>query len=326
MRIKGGLLISDRHSSAIAEARRIVERSHVVSAPTLDGGVEGAWYRIGNVKDDRADIYLFDEIGGWGVYADEFARELNGLDVKAIDLHVNSPGGSVFEGLAIMAAIHAHPAEVTAHVDGIAASAASFLIQAADRITIGKQSKMMIHDASGLCVGNADDMLRMGDLLDRLSADIADIYAQASGQAAASWRTRMRAETWYTGQQAVDAGLADECFTPQKKRDSAPPEDRLPPGDHPSRGPDRPGESVDGGDQELPVGDFSGLREAFTAGIERGGNGFSGLDREAFEAGLSNVLNNRPAPPEIENDEEEGDASVIDRSAFDKAMREALHA
>lgn len=322
MRIKGRLSIGNRYDFAIAVARRSAEAATPVAAPSPVAEVEGAWYRIGNVKNDRVDIYLFDEIGGWGIYADEFVRELNQVDAKAIDLHVNSPGGNVFEGLTIMAAIHAHPAEVTAHVDGVAASAASFLIQAADRIMIGKQSKMMIHDASGLCIGNADDMLRMGDLLDKISADIADIYAQASGQSAASWRTRMRAETWYTGQQAVDAGLADECFTPQKKRDSAPPEDRLPQDVSPTE----PDESGGNGDPELPAGDFSGLREAFAAGIERGGSTFSGLDREAFEAGLDHVLNNRPAPPEIKDDEGKGDTSIIDRSAFDRAMREALHA
>jgi len=313
VRIKGRLSIGDRYDSAIATARR--------AATPPSAGVEGAWYRIGNASSDRADIYLFDEIGGWGIYADEFVRELNGLDVKAIDLHVNSPGGNVFDGLAIMAAIYAHPAEVTAHIDGVAASAASFLIQAADRIMIGKQSKVMIHDASGLCVGNAEDMHVMGDLLDKISADIADIYAQASGSSAASWRTRMRAETWYTGQQAVDVGLADECFTPQKKRDSAPPENRLPVSVPPE---DDPPAGVD--DRELSVGDFSALRKALTEGIERGGNGFSGLDREVFEAGLSYVLSNRPAPPEAANSEEEGGRSTFDRSAFDKALREALHA
>lgn len=136
--------------------------------------------------------------------------ELNQVTANEITLRVNSGGGSVFEGTAIYAALKRHPARVHGFVDGIAASAASFILMAADRVTMEKPAKLMIHDASGLVVGNAEDMRTMGDLLDDLSDTIAEIYADRAGGTVEDWRARMRAETWYGSRDAVAAGLADE--------------------------------------------------------------------------------------------------------------------
>lgn len=169
------------------------------------------WYRITNLGGGTASLYIYDEIGWFGVTASDLVDELSQLTgVTAIDLHINSPGGDVFDGLAIMNCLRAHPANVTTYVDGIAASIASVIAMAGDRIVMGAHSQFMIHEGSGLCIGDADDMRKTAELLDFQSDNIAGVYAAKAGGTPEEWRTRMRAETWFTAEEAVAAGLADE--------------------------------------------------------------------------------------------------------------------
>ncbi|MGO3895360.1 head maturation protease, ClpP-related [Brevibacterium aurantiacum] len=169
------------------------------------------WFSITNKANDKtADILVYDDIGGWfGVEASEFVREVQSLDVSRINLFVNSPGGDVFDAIAIANSLRRHKAKVVATVDGLAASAASFLIQAADEIVMGKGSELMIHEASGGVMGNAQDMAEMAAVLDQVSNTIAELYADRAGETTDFWRDAMRAETWYSSAEAVDAGLAD---------------------------------------------------------------------------------------------------------------------
>ncbi|MFE2073718.1 head maturation protease, ClpP-related [Streptomyces misionensis] len=193
-------------------------------------GVEArSWYRITNQAGDEAEVMLYDEIGGWlGATADEFIADLKDITAPAMRVRVNSPGGSVFEGIAIANALRSHPATVTVQVDGIAASIASVIAMAGDRVVMQPQSMLMVHDASGMCFGNATDMAEMGSLLDKISDNIADAYAARAGGTRDDWRTTMRAETWYTADEAVEAGLADEVMQSPKKPapDEAEPEMR----------------------------------------------------------------------------------------------------
>lgn len=169
------------------------------------------WYRIRNAADTGdATIHVYDEIGYWGVTAADFIRELSALDADRISLHINSPGGEIFDGIAIMNALRSHRAQVTTYVDSLAASIASVIAMAGDRVVMAPHSQMMIHDGSGMCVGNAADMRDMAELLDRQSDNIASVYAERAGGTAKQWRSRMEAETWFTAQEAVEAGLADE--------------------------------------------------------------------------------------------------------------------
>lgn len=161
-----------------------------------------------------AKLYLYDVIdswgGDWGVSAKEFNTALAELgDVKQINLHVNSPGGECYEGIAILNALRRHPASVTAIVDGIAASAASFIAAGADEVVMARNSEMMIHDAWGIALGPAADMHAAGDRLDKISNNIASVYAAKAGGTDQSWREFMLAETWYSADEAVTAGLAD---------------------------------------------------------------------------------------------------------------------
>lgn len=183
----------------------------------------GHWYRIENATADSASVYLYGDIGadmwGDGTSAARFVTELNAVTARSIDLHVNSGGGQVFEGIAMHTAIAEHPARVTGYVDSIAASAASFILMACDEVKIARAGKMMIHDAAtGFAVaeGNAatlrtfaQQVLDTADLLDEMSNTIADLYAERAGGTREMWRGAMEAETWYSAAQAVDAGLAD---------------------------------------------------------------------------------------------------------------------
>lgn len=186
------------------------------------------WYRIVNSAEDadETDVYVYDAIGGWmGTTADDFVRDLKDVTSSRINLRLNSPGGSVFEGITIANALRTHPASVTVYVDGLAASIASVIALAGDRLVMMPQSQLMIHDASGACYGNAADMQSMVDLLDKQSDNIADAYADRAGGTAAGWRDLMKAETWYSAKEAVVAGLADEVMAPPKKE--AVPDSRM---------------------------------------------------------------------------------------------------
>lgn len=181
-------------------------------------GVKPAVLRVvENAASGSTDIYLYDEIGFWGITAQDFVDRLNEVDSKKINLHINSPGGEIFDGLAIFNAIKQHPAEVTVYVDALAASAASFIAQAGDKVIMARNATMMIHDGIGLAYGNEQDMLDTAALLSKLSDNIADIYAFRAGGTVEDWRALMREEVWYSSSEAVEAGLADERLDEDNK-------------------------------------------------------------------------------------------------------------
>lgn len=179
---------------------------------------DASWYKItNNAGTGNAIIHLYDEIGYWGVTAAEFLAELKAITAPAIELHISSPGGEVFDGIALYNALRAHSARVTVHVDGLAASIASVIAMAGDRIVMAPHSQMMIHDAMTVAVGNAADMREAADHLDRQSENIAGIYAERAGGTVRQWRSRMVAESWYYAAEAVEAGLADEVSKPVRQ-------------------------------------------------------------------------------------------------------------
>lgn len=173
------------------------------------GAARGGWYTIRNITEDEAEIYIYDEIGYFGISANDFISELRDLKASNIALHINSPGGDVFDGVAIYNAIVRHKAKVTVSVDGIAASSASFIAMAGDEVVMAPHAQMMIHEAAGLTIGPADDMRAMADILDKSSDNIASIYAERAGGTVEDWRQKMKAETWFSDAEAVEAGLAD---------------------------------------------------------------------------------------------------------------------
>ena len=168
-----------------------------------------SWYEIRNATAETAEVLLYDEIGGWGITASDFAKELQGVKAKIINLRINSPGGDVFDGVAIYNALKNHPAAVHAVVDGLAASSASFISQAGDTVLMATGSTMMIHEPNGMTMGDASDHAKMAETLDKIGDTIASFYAMRAGGDEALWRSRMAQESWYRAQEAVDIGLAD---------------------------------------------------------------------------------------------------------------------
>lgn len=167
------------------------------------------WYKITN-RADVTEISIYDEIGYVGVTAGDFIRDLDGVKSGKISLRLNSIGGDVFDGIAIMNALKNHSAEVTVHVDGIAASIASVIAMAGDKVIMSRNSQLMIHDAWTVGMGNAKELRKTADLLDKTSDNIASIYAERTGTDVEYWRNQMLEEVWFSAEEAVEAGLADE--------------------------------------------------------------------------------------------------------------------
>lgn len=161
---------------------------------------------------DEATVYVYDVIGGWfgGIDAETFAREIAAITAKTIHLHVNSPGGDVFDARAMMAALAAHPAEIIGHVDGIAASAATSLLMACDRVSMVRGGRFMIHEAWTLAMGNKRDMRATADLLEGMDQEIVADYKRKTKKAEADIVTWMEGETWFTADQALENGFIDE--------------------------------------------------------------------------------------------------------------------
>lgn len=167
-----------------------------------------------NGADTDTTISMFDVIGedGWtggGVTASRISAALRSIGNKDITVRINSPGGDMFEGIAIYNLLRAHPAKVTVEVLGWAASAASIIAMAGDDIRMGLGSFMMVHNAWGMVIGNRHDMREAAILFDQFDAALADIYQARTGMKRADIEQLMDAETFMAAAQAVEYGFAD---------------------------------------------------------------------------------------------------------------------
>lgn len=161
---------------------------------------------------DAAEIALYDEIGAWGVSAKDFRAELGKLKAGTIRLAINSPGGDVFDGIAIYNDLVTHPARVEVTVTGLAASAASVVAMAGDTIAMASNAFMMIHDAWVFTMGGGADLRELAALLDKIDLALADTYAARTGGKRDEIAALMDAETWFSAEQAVAAGFADRAL------------------------------------------------------------------------------------------------------------------
>jgi ATP-dependent Clp protease protease subunit len=172
------------------------------------------WYEI-RARGTGAEVLIYDEIGAYGVSAKGFLAELGALpDGVPIDLRLNSPGGSVFDAVAIFNALTRHSGTVTVWIDGIAASAASYIAMAGDEIVMPENAFLMIHDPSGLVMGTATDMREMAATMDKIAGSMTRGYAAKSGKSEEDIAALMAAETWFDAQDALDAGLATRIAEP----------------------------------------------------------------------------------------------------------------
>jgi ATP-dependent Clp protease protease subunit len=173
-----------------------------------------SWYAI-RARAAGAEVSIYDEIGAYGVSAKSFLAELGALpDDGPLTLRLNSPGGSVFDAVAIYNAIKRHAGPVTVWIDGIAASAASYIAMAGDEVVMPENAFLMIHDPSGLVMGTADDMRAMAEALDKIKGSLVAGYAAKSGAPEEDIAALMTKETWLDAAEAVELGFADRLAEP----------------------------------------------------------------------------------------------------------------
>jgi len=213
-------------------------RARATERAEREGREASPWYRI-DAQPDEAEVFIYDEISWWGITAQDFIAELRAIQSPRITVHINSPGGFVDDGIAIYNALLDHPAHVRTIDDAGAYSIASVIMQAGDERLMNRHSMMMIHDA--LAIVDILGFYNPGQLLDverelrdtrlvlnKTSDVIAGVYADRSGGGEATeWRAAMRGPnglgTWYTAEEAVNAGLADSVVTAV----DAPPSNRF---------------------------------------------------------------------------------------------------
>jgi len=173
-----------------------------------------SWYTIRALA-TGAEVVIYDEIGAYGVSAKGFLAELGALpDGTPLALRINSPGGSVFDAVAIYNAIKRHTGTVTVWIDGIAASAASYIAMAGDEVVMPENAFLMIHDPAGMVMGSAVDMRAMAEALDKIKGSLLQGYAAKSGRLPEEIAPLMAAETWLDAKDALDFGFADRIAEP----------------------------------------------------------------------------------------------------------------
>ena len=158
------------------------------------------WYKIEN-KGDKAEIWIYEEIGedfwsGDGITAKSFQKDLATIKAGQIDLHINSPGGEVFDGITIFNLLKQHPATITTYIDGLAASIASVIAMAGDRVVMAENALFMIHTPYGMTVGDSTEMRKMADTLDKVRGSIVLAYTGKTGKDEGEITNLMDAESW----------------------------------------------------------------------------------------------------------------------------------
>tara|TARA_R110000803_G_scaffold16356_2_gene44855 strand:+ start:2168 stop:3163 length:996 start_codon:yes stop_codon:yes gene_type:complete len=174
------------------------------------------WYNIKNKSSEVADVYLFNDIGTFGVTAQNFIDEIKEYEDTELNIHINSLGGEVFEGMAIYSIIQRRKAKTTVYIEGIAASIASVIALAADEVIMSENSLLMIHNAWGGTQGEAKDMRKQAEILDKITNEIAEVYVKKSGIPYNEVIRMMDEETWLTAEEAVALGLVDSISEPIK--------------------------------------------------------------------------------------------------------------
>lgn len=177
--------------------------------------LDKSWFSASLSDTGAADITIFDEIGLYGVNAKDFAREFKALgQIDSINLHINSPGGEVFDGLAIHSMLRRSKAVVNVYIDGLAASIASVIAMAGDNIIMPENAMLMIHDPSGVVVGTSKEMRDLADAMDKIKSSMISAYGSQTHLTRNEIADLMSKETWLTAQEAVDLGFATQIEKP----------------------------------------------------------------------------------------------------------------
>ncbi|MEH3107141.1 MAG: Clp protease ClpP [Sphingomonas fennica] len=174
-------------------------------------------FEVTALASDQPTISIFDRIGddgeGGGVTVKRIAAALRAIGDKPFTAEINSPGGNYFEGVAIYNLFRRHPQPVNVQILGIAASAASVIAMAGDTISIAHNAEIMIHEAQGVFIGTKSEMAEAVTVLQHIDDAITATYAARSGRPAAEFAAMMAGkDVYFRGQEAIDAGLADQLM------------------------------------------------------------------------------------------------------------------
>ena len=188
-----------------------------------------SWYSIqAKAESAQTEISIFDEIGYWGVTAKDFIADLKTVPANhKIALKIHSPGGEVFDGNAIANALSRHPGGFEAQIEGLAASMATVISLGGRPVKMAENGFYMIHNPWGVAMSDAAGMREQADLLDKIQTGIVNAYVAKSGQTPEQVQAWMDAETWFTAQEAKDAGFVDEITDAHQMAASANKFDRL---------------------------------------------------------------------------------------------------
>ena len=169
-----------------------------------------------------ATIYIYDVISAdWGVSAlDVIAAIKSAGDSKVLNIHINSPGGDVFEGRAIMAAISAFPGKTIAKIDSLCASAATSIAIACDEVEMSEGSFFMVHNAHGMAYGDKTALRETANVMEKVEGAIVNDYTSKTGKDEATIRAMMDAETWMTANEALESGFIDRIADKSKTKNT----------------------------------------------------------------------------------------------------------
>lgn len=309
------------------------------------------WYSVQNSASDpkAADVEIYDDIIPFvGVNAADFRSEIRALGdgIDTINLHVHSRGGNVYEAVAIMNTLRQHPARVVTTVDSIAASAAGFIaVGASDELNVAENAEIMAHLPWVLAIGDAADMRKTADRLDQIGKNIASIFAERAGGTLDEWMAVLTEETWWSAQEAVDAGIADTVIKAPKRKAAAKPGARnsfdLSVFNHAGRS-DAPAPRIPQAHNETPqtadpAAEAEKGKEPTVASLSESALQKLGLTADADDSAIeeaintlaerpTTVVNNAAPEPTVEDVKNVADKfglTVVDKEVHDKLVADA---
>ena len=184
---------------------------------SVAGGQESGATTLKNQSGQPAELLIYDVIGDWaGLSARQLVNTLKDIDADNITVRINSPGGSVFDGIAIYNSLRHHKAKIHVQIEGLAASIASVIAMAGDTVHMAENALLMIHNPFGWVGGDAEELRKMADMLDKTTEVIAQTYGSRCGQELDTIKQMMDEETWFTAAEAKENGLIDEVDKPMQ--------------------------------------------------------------------------------------------------------------